>query len=279
MSVSCPWQLYTFCVFQLIYSLGLYGFVGDPCRIFAGAPCLPGGEVYTCRALAFGCLYVGVLFAVLTFNNKDDAPKLKRLAMFATNCVVMMISALMFTGSRTLGGVESAGLHLADMIALFALLFITVSAMADGSEVAGSSSPVVGLGINPKALILLAVMASFVKILAFSDFVDYSSFLYRPETTTNLSDRLWTWMNIVVFEVLFALVFTLTYGNEKDQETVTISIVALTIIGMVSIVPIAGHLAESLLKKMAVPGCVFIGLAIAAVIGGRCGQRRGYDAM
>jgi hypothetical protein len=282
---SCPWQLYLFAFTNLalaipMMSVGIFG--GGLCRLmFIGESCDEVERVYSLY-VGICALYVFALFYILTFGNKGKAPELKRLAMFATNCTVASFSGVICIGSTAMGGVERQALHIADMIWFFALFMVLVAAMADDSPVAGSRSPLVGLKfINPKALVLLIGIAVLIKMFVLTDFMDLFTFLNFDDDSvvTDLARALESLIAILLFEILFAAVFAVAYGNDKDQENFIYVVLGMTIIGGLSIIPIAEYFRSGLVKQAFVPAVVFFALCIFSLVQSRKDQRDGYETI
>jgi len=280
-TMNIPWQLYLFGIVQLVGSFFMYGFFLDPCQLLTGkGECKSGAEMYSARAMAIAFLYIGVFFLSLTYLNKDSAPKLKRLANMATNCVVATLVGTVFTGSTSMGGVERSVFHMMDMIGMFLLLIIIMSAVMNDSEMAGYKSPLAGLGVNPKSFVLLVTIAVAVKLFALSDFVDLTSFLADPDSTSHLSRVLWAWMSVYCLEVLFPLAFALAFGDEKDQEAITIATVVVMLVSIVSIIPVAGSMKDGTMRSSYISAGVTLALAIVAVMGGRRSRSsQGYETV
>lgn len=248
----------------------MYGFVFDPCQLLTGkSSCKAGAETYTARAMAIGFLYVGVFFLTLTYLNRSSASKLKRLANMALNSVVALLVGLVFTGSTSMGGVERSIFHFLDMITFFILLVIMMTAVMDDSEMVGIKSPFTNLGVNPKSFVLLVVVATTLKLFALSDFVNLSSFLVESDSDTHLSKVFWAWLIVCILEIIFALWFALAYGDEQDQESITIATVFMMVISVVSIIPISNELKDGMMRASYIGVGVGLAVAIVAVIGGR----------
>jgi hypothetical protein len=277
MNSPCPWQLYLFALVNLGGGISILGLLWDPCSLLTGdSPC-NSAERVTSVFWSVGFLYVGVLFYILTYLNKENAPKLKRLNMFAANCTAALFAGTIFTGSIRLGGFERSLFHIGDMLFIFALFVILVSAMDDVSPVAASTSPLTGLGVNPKSLLLLVAIACLIKLFACTDLLSYSYFLKDPDEFTDLARLFWNWTALQIFEILVAVLFALAYGDSKDQEAVTLAIVGMMIVSIAAMLPVLGYLKDGLLLQGCISAAIFIALSVVAVVGGRKQQRNGYE--
>ena len=282
MTMNAPWQLYIFCAVQLVGSFAMYGIVFDPCQLLSGkATCKSGAETYTARAMAIGFLYVGVFFLTLTFNNRTNAPKLKRLASMALNSAVAMLVGVMFTGSQRMGGVERHVFHLLDMIFMLLLLVVLMTAVMTDSEMEGIKTPFSNLGVNPKSFVLLVLVSVSLKLLVLNDFVSPSSFLVESDSETHLSRTLWTWLSVCILEILFALWFALAYGDEQDYESITIATALMMIVSVLSVIPISNELVNGMMRATYIGVGVALAVAIVALVGGRRSnrQQQGYQTV
>jgi hypothetical protein len=275
---NAPWQLYVFCVVHLIGSFAMYGVVFDPCQLLSGkAVCKSGAETYTARAMAIGFLYVGVFFFALTFNNRTNAPKLKRLASMALNSTVALLVGVMFTGSQRMGGVERHVFHFLDMITMLVLLVILMTAVMTDSEMEGIKAPFSNLRVNPKSFVLLVLVSVAIKFLVLNDFMSPSSFLVESDSETHLSQIMWTWLSVGILEILFALWFALAYGDEQDYESITIATALMMVVSVLSIIPISKELVDGMMRATYISVGVALALAIVAIIGGRRSNQEGYQ--
>mmetsp|Transcript_10186 Transcript_10186/g.12863 ORF Transcript_10186/g.12863 Transcript_10186/m.12863 type:complete len:283 (-) Transcript_10186:36-884(-) len=267
------WQLYIFSAVNLLFSLSMYGLLGfvDPCQLLTGQnKCEQGAETVMMRMGAIAYLYVGAFFSALAYNNRTDAPKLKRLANMGMNAAVALLMAIVF-----FGGIEGATLHFLDTIMGFALLVVMISAIRDSSEMAdASSSPVEGLGLNPKTFIFAISIILVAKLFAMSDFVGPSMFLSSPESMTALSHIIWQMLSVAIIMMLFPLVFALAYGDEKDQETLTVLTILIMIASVFSILPVSAQMKSGLMTMIFVSVAIVTILALILMYVGRSNVRR-----
>ncbi len=272
LDVAGLWQMYTFSCIFLLSSMFMYGFFGfvDPCLLITGKSiCNLGAEAYTSRLMAIGLLYVGTFFLALTYINKNNTPKLKRLASMGMNCIIALIVSIIFIGSTSQGGYENSILHFLDLITGFILLGIMISAIADDSDLAAPNSPLTGFGINPKTFILFIGVLAFIKIFVLSEFVNLSLFLSDKASITHFSRIMWQWDIVILLMILFPLSFALIYGDEKDQETLTGVIIFIMIISEMSIFPMSNSLKEGLITMSLDSFGVVTLLALIAIYAGR----------
>jgi hypothetical protein len=266
------WQLYTFSVLLVLSSLAM--FIFDICQLLTGGPtCQPGAESFTAYMMGMSFFDVGILFFLLTYINRDSDPKLKRLANMGVSGAVALFVGVIFTGSRKFGGLERSLFHFGDMIIAFVLVCIMRSAITDDTEIVGSTSPFVGLGINTKSFILLCTIAVIIKIFVFSDFMDISWFLTVSDSASEVSRLFWNWTIVALCQISLPLLFALVYGDERDQEYTTIAIVILSILSF-AVVPTSSMLRAGLMNQAYISSAIFIGLAAIAITGGRLNMNR-----
>lgn len=274
------WQLYTFCAVFWLFSIAMYGLVIDPCLLVTGkSVCNSGAESFTSRLLAIGLLYVGTLFFALTYINKDDAPKLKRLANMGMMCVSALLTSIIFFGPRSQGGFENSILHFLDLVTCFILLAIMISAIGDSSNMAGASSPLLGLGINPKSFIFFLAVTLFFKLIFLSEFANPSMFLADPGSVTAYSHVLWQLMIVIILMILFPILFALAYGDDKDQETITAVTIIMMVVSIISIIPMRNSLKGGMMTMSAISSGVVSLLALISIFVGRSSTRNEYESV
>jgi hypothetical protein len=270
-----PWQLYTFSAVNILGSLSMYGILFDPCQFITGQTiCQPGAETLLSRLQAIGFLYVGTFFLVLTYINKTNTSKVRRLANMAMNCTVAILVMVIFFGSRSKGGFENSTLHFLDMITAFLLLLMMGLAINDNSEMIGSNSPLTGLRFNPKTFVFLIAVLTVIKLFAMSDFVDISIILHDPDSITALSHIMYQMMVVLILMILFPIAFALFYGDEKDQEAITGATVLMMLISILSIIPIADCMKDGMITQSYFSVGITSLLGISMIYVGRLNQGR-----
>lgn len=264
------WQLYTLSAFFLLGSITMYGPLTDPCLLVTGkSVCKEGAEIFVSRSIAIGLLYVGTFYFTLTHINKDDAPKLKRLANMGTMCVTALLASIIFIGPSNQGGLENSMLHFIDLISGFILLAIMISAIGDGSNMAAPSSPLKGHGINPKTFLFFLTVVVFLKLVFMSELTDPSLFLVNRGSVTAFSRELWKFMIAIMLMILFPIIFALGYGNYKDQEAIAGVTVIMMIASLISYFPIRDQLVKGIMTMAPISGGVIFLFAITTIFFGR----------
>lgn len=89
-------------------------FLLDLCNLFAGVTCIES-EILMQRMMALSFIYVGGLYAMLTYHNKDKPPKITRLSNMALNAATAMLVSVVFIGNAKYGGFERSWMHMGDM--------------------------------------------------------------------------------------------------------------------------------------------------------------------
>lgn len=269
------WQLYTFSAVNILFALSMYGIFLDPCLLITGElPCKPGAEIYMSRMVSIGFLYVGVFFLVLTYVNKTNAPKLSRLANIGMYCSVALLVSVIFFGPRSQGGVENSILHFLDLIGCFLLIAIMASALVDNTNMANSNSPFTGLGMNPKTFTLLIAILIFINLIALSEFVDISTMLADPTSTTAFSHVMYQFLMVILLMILLPLIFALVYGDEKDHEIIMGALVVMVLVQTVSIIPIADTMKQGNMTSEYISVGVFCLFALFVIYFDRFHTRR-----
>ncbi len=235
--------------------------------------CSPGAETVMARMVAIGFLYVGIFFSALTYNNRNSTAKLKRLANMGMNGAVALFVTIIF-----FGGIENPTLHFLDTIFGFVLIAIMLSAISDSSEMAErSNSPLEGHGLNPKTFIFVIAIIVVIKLFALSDYVKPSMFLHDPESISALSNIFWQTLSVVMITILFPLLFALVYGNEVDQEILTVSIVLMTFVSLLSFLPVSAQMKSGIMTQMYISGAIVAILAFTLIVAGRSNRRNQYE--
>lgn len=265
------WQLYTFSAFFWLGSIRMYGLLTDPCLLATGkSVCKEGAETFLSRSVAIGLFNIGTFYFILAHMNKDDAPKLKRLANMSTMCVAALLASIIFIGPSNHGGFENSILHFMDLMSAFILLAIMLSAIGDGSNMAAPSfSLLEEQGINPKTFVSFLAAITFFKLVFMIDLEDPSLYLVDQGSVTAYSKVLWKFMIVILFMALFPIIFTLIYGNHKDQEAITGVTVIMMVVSTLSYIPIKDQLVNGVMSMAPVSSRITLLFAIIAIYNGR----------
>ncbi|KAL3779590.1 hypothetical protein ACHAW5_005423 [Stephanodiscus triporus] len=148
-STSCPWELYLFAFYHLFAGVAMY--LPDACSCFKLTSCT-GAELFFARLLGLSLLYVGVIFAALTYHNKQSVAKITRLSNFALNGAIALLVSVVFTGNASFtGGIEPSWMHKLDMLIFIVLVGVLSARVAKPDAEWAQINPInEGMGINCK---------------------------------------------------------------------------------------------------------------------------------
>lgn len=223
---------------HLIASASLSGLFFDPCEFLfsSNGPCTTA-ESLIMKAISYGCFYVSVLYGSLTYiQNKENTSKLKCLELMGTFSAITLLLANSLVPTSYSG--EKKWIHFADTITLWILVVIMMTAIfkdLQASNLTGNFQ--ITLGTNPKTFVLFVSIALFAKTIALSEGFISPSYVIEvlgEDNTFDITDgvsALWVWMTVFCIEILFAFIFTLGFASEKAQESVTVIVSSMIIIG------------------------------------------------
>lgn len=139
-NTDCPWQLYTFSLVHILAGLCMYVF--DACRLVSqdGVSCIESEIVMSC-IVGFSMLYVGVLWGIITYQNKHDNGKITRLSNMGINGATALLVSVIFAGNASYGGLENSWMHIGDMLTMIILLGILVSRVSQPGELDDTLRP------------------------------------------------------------------------------------------------------------------------------------------
>ena len=149
--------------------------------------------------------FVAVIATVLTYRNREDAPKLKRLAFCAIYIVIFNLAGVIMMGSQHLKGAFARPLHITNMVGSLVLIIILSTAVNSDSPLAGSTHGETSLGFNTKGYLSFVALLVVVWVFVNSDLQNVSDAV-DPEMYTHLARSLWSWYSIGGLQVLFLLV-------------------------------------------------------------------------
>ena len=150
---DCPWQLYLFAFIHVGGGLAMY--LLDSCKLLTSTSCSGSEQVFeTMIALSF--LYVGVIFTVLTYHNKESVGKVTRLSNTALNGAIALLVGVIFTGNASYGGIERSWMHIGDMLTMIILVFVLWVRVSKTDVQWEQKNPINDdLGINCKTLLII----------------------------------------------------------------------------------------------------------------------------
>lgn len=281
-NTTCPWQLYLFSFLHMLG--GLFMFPIDVCKLFSGVPCMES-EIVMQRMMALSMVYVGGLYSMLTYHNKDKPAKITRLSNMALNAATALLVSVVFIGNAKYGGFERSWMHMGDMWTALILVFVLAGRVSQTDVEWAQKNPVKeGLGVNCKSLVLLFTVLTMGKFLAFADFIDPSKLMAEGLEMTAFAAWTWRFITVLILEAFLAMFFTLLFEDESGQELVVKTIIALTLLAAGVIYPVQHYFGD----WMGLSGNVLwirIGVMIAVclaaiVVGRRTGPtREGYESV
>ncbi|KAL7521333.1 hypothetical protein ACHAWX_006014 [Stephanocyclus meneghinianus] len=280
-STDCPWQLYLFSFFHLLPGLLVYFIDVSRFITLSGTPSTET-EVLMQRLLALSMLYVGALFAAITYHNKRSPANITTFSNIALTCATAVLASCVFTGNASLGGIEKSWMHIADMLTMAIIVVILFFRVTQpGTEWAERNAVGEGLGMNCKTLLLFFLPLTILKFFAYTDFIDSKMILADGLEMTLLAHWMWTFVAVLIFECAMALTYTVFFDDAEGHEIVVSTMAAMTLIAGCSLYSVQGYMSSwmgmngsGLWIKIA----IMVGLCIVAVVGGRMGgHRAGYS--
>lgn len=281
-STTCPWQLYTFAVMHILGGLCMHLWNDFCSYIFPNeiGSCVES-EVVMGRLAAICLVYVGVIFTVLTFHNKDSPSKLDRLSAFAMNGSVALLAAVILAGNEAHGGLERSWMHIGDLLFMFLLVGIFAARVSRDDFSPEKKNPIgEGHGINCKSLLLVFTMMVFLMILMLSDIIHPEFMLADGLEMTKLSHYLLGLVLVLVLEILLGLTFSLLFDDYASHEFMIMTIAVMEVVSVVSILDSTKYMNAfftGIWKWIAV-SIVFGVCAVVVIWGRRCSSRR-YQAV
>jgi len=163
---DCPWQLYIFAFIHIVAGLVMY--LLDSCKLLSSTDYCSDSERVFETMIALSFIYVGVIFTVLTYHNKESVSKITRLSNAALNGAVALLVAVVFTGNASYGGIERSWMHKGDMLTMMLLVFVLWVRVSKTDVQWEQKNPInEDLGINCKTLLIffLVISGKFVLVL------------------------------------------------------------------------------------------------------------------
>eukprot|EP00986_Skeletonema_menzelii_P007797 scaffold3104_cov145-Skeletonema_menzelii.AAC.8 len=279
---TCPWQLY---LFSFLHMLG--GFVMFPidvCKLFTGVSCIES-EIVMQRMMALSMVYVGGLYSVLTYHNKDKPAKITRLSNMALNAATAFLVSVVFIGNSKYGGFEKSWMHMGDIWTALIIVFVLAGRVSQKDAEWAQKNPIKeGLGANCKTLVLLFTVLTLAKFLALADFIDPAKMMADGLEITAFASWTWKFIIVLLLESFLAMLFTLFFEDESGQELLVKSFIMLILFAAGAIYSVQEYFSEwmglngnSLWIRLG----VMIAVCIAAIAAGRLTgpTREGYESV
>lgn len=257
----------------------------DVCNLFVGVSCI-ASEIVMQRMMGLSMVYVGGLYGMLTYHNKDKPAKITRLSNVALNAATALLISVVFIGNAEYhGGFERSWMHVGDMWTMLILVFVLASRVSQKDAEWAQKNPVKeGLGANCKSLVLLFTVLTLCKFLALADFVDPSMMMAEGLEMTDFAAWTWRFVTVLVLESFMAMFFSLLFEDESGQEVVVKTIIVLTLFAAGAIYPVQQYLGD----WMGLSGdtiwirlAVMVAVCLAVIFAGRRTgpAREGYETV
>ena len=285
-STQCPWQLYTFALIHMISGVCMY--IIDTCRLLTqSSSSCTGSELVMARFAALSCVYVGVIFAALTYHSKTSPAKITRLSNIALNGATALLVSVIFCGNASHGGLETSWMHVGDMLTMIILVGILASRVSQPDAVwANKNALGDGLGVNCKTLLVLFLAAGAMKFIAFTDIINPTELLADGLEMTDFGHWMWNFTAVALLEALLALFYAVFFEDDVGQEFLVFAMLFMYPVAFGSIYSIRDHTSDwmglnnstSLLIRMA----IIVAVSAVAIIGGRRSggaSRAGYNSV
>ena len=282
-STSCPWQLYTFSFLHILVSFAFYAIDLCPFAFPKSSESCNESELVLQRVDALCLLYVGVLFAVLTFHNKASPGKINRLCTYASCGATAFLVSIIFAGNASFyGGIEKSWMHVGDMLASLFLLCIVGSRIDFANDWAQANDIGNGLGVNCKTLIILFLVICTMELFAFTDFVDPTIILADGLEMTEPARWMWNFASVLILDVILVLTFALFFEGDEGQELVISTVIVMSLIAAGSFMSVDEYMSARVSGVFLwVRVSIVIGVCAVAIICGRRGgsNRSGYQSV
>ena len=256
----------------------------DVCKLFTGVSCIES-EIVMQRMTALSLVYVGGLYGMLTYHNKDKPAKITRLSNMALNAATALLCSIVFIGNSKYGGFEKSWMHVGDILTGLVLVFVLAGRVSQKDAEWAQKNPIKeGLGANCKALVLLFTVLTLAKFLAMTDFIDPSVMLVEGVEITAFASWMWKFIIVLLLESFLAMLFTLFFEDESGQELLVKTFIILILFAAGAIYSIQQHFSDwmglngnSLWIRLG----VMIAICIGAIAAGRHTgpTRAGYESV
>ncbi len=261
---------------------GLLMFLIDVCKLFTAVACIES-EVVMQRMMALSMVYVGGLYGMLTYHNKDKPAKITRLSNIALNAAIALLVSVVFIGNSKYGGFEKSWMHVGDMWTALIIVFVLADRVFQTDAEWAPKVPVrEGLGANCKALVLIFTVLSVVKFLALADYIDPSKMMAEGLEITAFASWTWKFIIVLVFKSFLAMFYTLLFEDESGHEALVKTIIVLTLFAAGSVYSMQQYLSDwmglngnALWTRLG----VMVGVCLLAIVAGRHTgpSREGYE--
>lgn len=281
-NTTCPWELYLFAFVHLAAAIFMYLF--DSCRLIASSSsACTDTELVMESFVVLSLFYVGVIFTVLTYHSKNSAAKITRLSNIALNGATALLVSVIFAGNESFGGIERSWMHMADMLTMIVLVGVLSARVAKSDAEWAQKNPLdEGMGVNCKTLLLLFLVLTAIKIVAFTDFIDPMKLLAeRSSEMTDFAMWMWKFTAVLILEVFLAILYAVLFDDDAGHELVVFTIVILSVVATGSLYSVQKYMSNWMglnSNTLWVGVGILVLVCIAAIVGGRRGSSHsGYQ--
>lgn len=260
-------------------------FIIDVCKLFTGVSCIES-EIVMQRIMALSMVYVGGLYYMLTYHNKDKPAKITRLSNMALNAATALLVSVVFIGNQKYGGFEKSWMHMGDMWTALILVSVLASRVAQKNVGWAEKNPILkeDLGVNCKTLVLLFTALTLGKFLALADFIDPSKMMADGFEITAFASWTWNFITVLVLESFLAMLFTLLFEDESGQELLVKTIIILTLFAAGAIYSMQQYLSDWMGlngNALWIRLGVMVAVCLAVIVAGRHTghSREGYESV
>ena len=164
------------------------------------------------------------------------------------------------------------------MFILFELFFQTDAEWAQKNPIGDD------LGVNCKTLLLLFLVLTAFKFVAYTDYIDPMKLLAEGSEMTDFGVWMWKILAVMIFEVFLAILYAVMFDDEAGQELLVFAIIAMSVISAGFIASVQKYMSSWMgmnSNALWIRLGIFIIVCIVAVIGGRRGSsgRSGYQTV
>lgn len=135
-----------------------------------------------------------------------------------------------------------------------------------------------GMGINCKTLLLLFFVATAIKFVAMTDFVDPAVILPDGSKMTHMAALMWKLAILLLLELLLALGYVVLFEDDAGLELTVFTMMIMTVFATLSVLPVQKYMSDWMMGNwmgtLWIRSIFMLILCIAAIIGGRRGSGR-----
>eukprot|EP00581_Thalassiosira_minuscula_P000857 CAMPEP_0183743364 /NCGR_PEP_ID=MMETSP0737-20130205/65179_1 /TAXON_ID=385413 /ORGANISM="Thalassiosira miniscula, Strain CCMP1093" /LENGTH=557 /DNA_ID=CAMNT_0025978983 /DNA_START=116 /DNA_END=1790 /DNA_ORIENTATION=- len=224
-NTTCPWELYLFALIN--FCAAIIYFVFDTCSLLTSTACSDTERVME-SILALCFLYVGVMFTVLTYHNKNEPGKITNLSNFAAYGAMSLLVSIVFIGNASLGGIEPSWMHMGDVLSSIILLAVLIARVSKADAEWAEKKPLGNMGVNCKTLLLLILVIIALKFIAFTDFIDPLTFLADGAEMTDYAMCMWKFIAVLMIEIFLAILFSVLFDDDASHELVVLTVMVMS---------------------------------------------------